>query len=81
MDSNLIWTPEHPDFDTYLCQPPPGWQENHLEDGQGYMVVDKYGMPRMASHREFVEYSEGGEYEEVVSLQPEEDDDYLEYYL
>lgn len=71
---SIIWTPEHPNFDDYLCQPPPGWQNNRSEDGIAYVVVDKYGMPRMATESDFIEYSEGGEYDEVLELQGDEDD-------
>lgn len=78
-NTNLIITPDDPEFSQWLGIPPPTWQsELESRSGECVLVADAAsGILRAVSWKETDEYLYGGEYEErMLSLGMDDEDAY-----
>lgn len=63
----LIMTPDHPEFQAWLSLPPPTYT------GENALVAGVDGVLRQANFKEFIEYCDGGEYDERMKSLEEND--------
>lgn len=68
MENLQIITPDHPEFGYWLAQPPPTYNKECEQKGEGlnFIMDSETGIFKTATQSELTEYLEGGEYYEVA---------------
>lgn len=69
-------TPDHEDFDSWLCVPPPGWQRTNRQ----FAITPDSSVPREVSNKELDEfYYDAGLYSgDLEDDLPEEDSNFID---